>query len=274
MVINLARVEQVFDRLRIRLRGAERRQDQRKFLMAQFITGEPEQLVFDEGTAQSKATLGAVKGSTRAAGDVTASPEVRASVIRNQSGCGTEQSEIVKGIGSREVAAADVGGAIGLDPVGAGLGYHIQHPAGPLTILAVVVLWQGGGESCRGGFSERGRGWDLTRLSRSGDGQFDPQVSRIAKVQRDALGLTNRKLGCLDLNIVSPWGEVGDCVIAAGGGIRGMPYASGNVGCRNLGIGNHRPLRVHDLAGDRRASCPLRIDLNAPQATQNQTTQT
>src|SRR5260370_4172254 len=140
MVINLARVEQVFDRLRNRLRGPERRQDQRKFLMAQFITGEPEQLVFDEGTAQSKATLGAVKGSTRAAGDVTASPEVRASVIRNQSGCGTEQSEIVKGIGSREVAAAEVGVAIAMDPVGAGLGYHIQDHAGRLTILRVVVV--------------------------------------------------------------------------------------------------------------------------------------
>src|SRR5260370_18322144 len=108
--------------------------------MGQFITGEPEQLVFDEGNAQSKATLGAVKGSTRAAGDVTASPEVRAAVIGNQSSCRTEQSEIVKGIGSREVAAAEVRVAVAMDPVGAGLGYHIQDYAGRLTIFGVVVV--------------------------------------------------------------------------------------------------------------------------------------
>src|SRR5215467_14190736 len=77
LVIDLARVEQVMDRLRSSLRCPERGQDERLLLLADLIAREPEQLVLYERSAQGEAALCPMERSPRAPINI-AGPDVGA----------------------------------------------------------------------------------------------------------------------------------------------------------------------------------------------------
>src|SRR5689334_1659406 len=111
LVIDLARVEQVMDRLRSTLRCPERGQDERLLLLADLIARKSKELVLDERSSQVEAAFCAIERSPRTPINIASPDAVRRTASlrgRYEPGRLIEKTQIVKRIRRCEIAPAEV----------------------------------------------------------------------------------------------------------------------------------------------------------------------